>query len=110
MAVGRYCITAVHRLYSCISGVSDWHAGDHRICGKRFCSRADYGLRVCCLLIALIRRKEKTFRAEYVCTRKREGGLINDRDLIAGFILLPVGLAAVYLIKEKRRGAGCIKC
>ena len=46
--VGRYCITAVHRLYSCISGVSDWHAGDHRICGKRFCSRADYGLRVCC--------------------------------------------------------------
>ncbi len=30
--------------------------------------------------------------------------------LIAGFILLPVGLAAVYLIKEKRRGAGCIGC
>ena len=30
--------------------------------------------------------------------------------LIAGFILLPVGLAAVYRIKEKRRGAGSICC
>ncbi len=30
--------------------------------------------------------------------------------LISVFILLPVGFAVAYLVKEKRSGVGCIGC
>ena len=112
MAVGRYCITVMYRLYSCLSCISDWHADYDRGSWKRLCSWTDRSSSICSDIGGIDSEKRKNVQCRIPSARikQRKGWQSMANFLVIGIILLIVGIAVTYIWKAKKSGAKCIGC
>lgn len=107
MAVGRNCAAVEHRLYSCISCIPDWNAGNNRGSGKRIYSRLACGSHICYYISSSDSKKRETIQCGVSFTRVGNRKMVKENDKCfdsCSYIWLRWFCPLPYAQKEKRRG------